>query len=56
LPGSVEEIEIRASVVQCVEMLKKDKMAIEIDWYLWQMGETMRFEIKPHHKTLTTFY
>eukprot|EP01080_Neovahlkampfia_damariscottae_P002285 gene2285-2458_t len=55
-PGSIEEIEIRALTVQCVELMKNEKIAIEVDWKLWQMGEMLRKEIKPHHKTLTIYY
>ncbi|CAM9212379.1 unnamed protein product [Heterosigma akashiwo] len=30
--------------------------AVEVDWLLWQMGEEVKDEIKPHHRTLTIFY
>ena len=63
-PNSIEEIEIRAATVQAVEMMQKyikevlrqDILSVEIDWFLWQEGEKRLQEIKPHHRTLTTFY
>jgi len=42
------------------EMLKKDfemdYLSINIDYVLWNKGEVMRKDIKPHHRTLTVFY
>lgn len=39
------------------EYLKdKIKYAFEVDWLLWQMGENMLAELKPHHKVLSIFY
>ena len=62
-PGSEEEIEIRASTVIAVEMLKaslqksgKVFMSLEIDWFLWQEGEKIKDDIEPHHRTLTIYY
>jgi len=62
---SDEEIEIRANTVICVEKIKdeinklaKDKkyLSLEIDYVLWTVGEELRKEIKPHHRTLSIFY
>lgn len=61
--GCEEEIEIRATTVVAVEKLKKyldnrgvKIMTIEVDWLLWQQGETVKDSIKPHHRTKTVFY
>ena len=61
--GSIPEIEIRASTVVAVEMLHKvlvskghSLLAIELDWLLWQKGESTKEKMKPHHRTLTIFY
>ncbi len=62
-PGGVEEVEIRAAVVQAVEMLRewykgrgRLVQAYEIDWFLWQLGEDSRKDIQPHHRVKTIFY
>lgn len=61
--GSKEEVEIRAVTVIAVDRLQKalvkrgiPLLAIEVDWLLWQRGEAMKDQIKPHHRTLTIFY
>lgn len=62
--GSIEEIEIRAATVEVVErmraILEKSHRirvkSLEIDWWLWQKGEQMRHDIKPHHRTMTIYY
>ena len=42
------------------EILKNDFnknfLSIHIDYVLWNQGEIMRKDIKPHHRTLTIFY
>jgi hypothetical protein len=62
---SQEEIEIRANTVVCVEMIKeeinkiiegKQYLSLEIDYVLWTIGEELRKEIQPHHRTLSIFY
>lgn len=62
---SIEEIEIRANTVVCVEMIKEEinkssegdkKLSLEIDYVLWTIGEELRKQIKPHHRTLSIFY
>jgi hypothetical protein len=30
--------------------------SIQVDWILWQMGEELKDEIFPHHRTLSIFY
>lgn len=65
LPNSEEEILIRCWTVQTVELIKHKlrKMgvvieAFQLDWLLWERGEKLMKEnkIKPHHRTLTTYY
>lgn len=61
--GSPEEIEIRAATVIAVDLLQTelvqkgiDILVIELDWLLWQIGEKMKDELQPHHRTLTIYY
>lgn len=61
--SSEYEIEIRAGTIIAVEKLKeilsgmgKNLLSIEIDAYLWQIGEKIKKEILPHHRTLSIFY
>jgi hypothetical protein len=61
--GSEEEIEIRAMTILAVDKLHKalcslgiSLLVIEVDWLLWQRGEAMKDQIKPHHRTLTIYY
>lgn len=63
LPGSEEEIEIRAATVQAVELLRnalaergRRLLSVELDWYLWRRGEAMQATLPPHHRTLTIYY
>ena len=57
------EIEIRANTVVCVELIKEEIakisnecLSLEVDYVLWNIGEELRKEIKPHHRTLSIFY
>lgn len=61
--GSPMEIEIRAATVVAVERLHEklvqlgaNLLVIELDWLLWQRGESIKDEIKPHHRTMTIYY
>mmetsp|Transcript_5003 Transcript_5003/g.7644 ORF Transcript_5003/g.7644 Transcript_5003/m.7644 type:complete len:329 (+) Transcript_5003:31-1017(+) len=61
--GSEEEVEIRACTIIAVEKLKealvkrgRDIIVIEVDWLLWQLGEKLKDDIPPHHRTLTIYY
>jgi len=61
--GGEMEIEIRASTIVAVENLKKqlksfgiNKTSVEIDWFLWQMGEALKDSIAPAHRVRTIFY
>jgi hypothetical protein len=62
-PGSEEEVEIRASTIWAVELIRqemkrlgKDVQASDIDWLLWNLGQEDRFREKPYHRTKTIFY
>ena len=61
--GSIEEIEIRASTIIAVDLLRdsmmkygRQLMTIELDWLLWQQGENAKDSLLPHHRTLTIYY
>lgn len=65
LPGSVEEIEIRAATIMAVEYINQELLqskatppppSVHIDWWLWEWGEARRDKLPPHHRTLTIFY
>jgi hypothetical protein len=67
--GSEAEISIRAATVVAVEELvqllrtihqssSKAWTAVQVDWYLWQVGEQMDAaqELAPHHRVRTIYY
>lgn len=61
--GCEFEVEIRACMVHCVEIMKDllqkegvDWTSVEVDWLLWQIGEEQRNDIAPHHRVLSIFY
>lgn len=63
LPGSEEEIEIRAMTVWCVEKIKeafKERGRVvtspEIDTWLWGLGQLEPFRKRPYHRCRTIFY
>ncbi|PIZ56719.1 hypothetical protein COY23_02680 [bacterium (Candidatus Torokbacteria) CG_4_10_14_0_2_um_filter_35_8] len=60
---SKEEIEIRANMIWAIELIKnklKTKIpkisSMDIDSYLWLMGQKKSPDDKPYHKTLTIAY
>lgn len=62
-PDSNEELEIRAATVWGVELLRqalarrgRDLRAFEIDWLLWQAGQSLPLDSEPYHRTLTVYY
>jgi len=62
-PDSDEELEIRASTIWAVELLRqslagrsKEMPAYAIDWALWQSGQSLPDTSEPYHRTLTIFY
>jgi len=64
--GSAAEISIRSATVVTVERLveqlslanAKQWTDVQVDWYLWQVGEKMEGagELKPHHRVRTVYY
>lgn len=68
--GSEQELEIRAATIVAVENLKeaiaakfggqpgveKLPITIQLDWWLWEVGEKSRNSHPPPHKTLTIYY
>ena len=65
IPGSEEEIEIRAATIVAVERMRSIVAAktgkglphaVHVDWWLWEYGEAMRKEHRPHHRTRTIYY
>lgn len=61
VPGSEEEIEIRACTIQAVEQIKHmlhggALTSVQIDWFLWELGEAQRTDGPKHHKTHTIYY
>lgn len=61
-PGSEQEVGIRACTIQAVERIKRTLQgdgaltSVQIDWFLWELGEGQR-ELGPrHHKTRTIYY
>jgi hypothetical protein len=62
-PGSDGEVEIRAATIWGVEFLRRALLergvslrAFEIDWYLWELGQTLPVDTQPYHLTRTIFY
>jgi len=61
--GSPEEVELRANTVWAVELLRRelgwrgeDLTSVELDWFLWGLGQREEFKKRPHHRTVTIFY
>ncbi|CAG9324540.1 C9orf64 [Blepharisma stoltei] len=56
--GSEMEVEIRAATVKACDIISSrlDRIPIEVDHLLWQMGELSLNTLKEHHRTLTIFY
>lgn len=62
--GSEEEVEIRAASVVVVAKIRKSMMkahgksphCVQLDWWLWEMGEAKREMQPPHHTTRTIYY
>lgn len=62
-PGSDPEVEIRAATVWGVELIRqelaargRDVPAYEIDWLLWDAGQSLPARTEPYHRTLTVYY
>lgn len=61
--GDEREVEIRAATIWAVELLRrelattgKELAAYELDWRIWQLGQTLPGDPEPYHRTLTVFY
>lgn len=61
--GSPEEIEIRASAVHAVELVKKEirktgqsVTSPDIDNFLWNRGQQPRYKAVPRHRTRCVYY
>jgi hypothetical protein len=62
--GSREEIAIRAATIQACEAIRlalRERSSIpftasEIDWLLWNAGQSLPAGSDPYHRTLTIFY
>lgn len=63
LPGSADEIEIRAGTIWGCELVRqaldergRTVSAHELDWLLWTMGQSLPAGSEPYHLTPTIFY
>jgi len=63
LPGSAEEVEIRACAVHAVELIKsamraagKTATAWQLDNFLWNRGQQPHYKAAPRHRTRTVYY
>lgn len=62
--GSAIELSIRAHTVQAVEMMRAELLritgetilSIQLDWILWERGESLLSTLQPHHRTRTIYY
>jgi hypothetical protein len=61
--NSFEEVELRAFTIQAVEMIKErlhqrelKVLSIQIDWYLWNLGQLPQYKLLPRHLTHTLYY
>lgn len=61
--GDRMEVEIRAATIVACDMLVqelnqmgKDITAIELDWHLWSLSQSVRGDVRPYHLTETIFY
>ena len=62
-PGSEAEVEIRAMTICAVEALRKAfaqqgraVTSMQVDNWLWQLGQWDRFRSKPYHRCRTIYY
>lgn len=61
--GSEEEVEIRANMIRAIELMKKELKtknpnitSMDIDSYLWLLGQNKSHDDKPYHLTETIYY
>ncbi len=62
-PGSAEEVEIRASAVHAVELVKNEIRKTgrtitspDLDYFLWNRGQHHHYKAVPRHRTRCVFY
>lgn len=62
-PGDEREVEIRAATIWAVEHLRRElsrlgvtRAAHELDWLLWNAGQSLSPDAAPYHRTLTVYY
>jgi hypothetical protein len=63
VPGSAEEVEIRAATIWACELLRRAAArlstqaptAVEIDQWLWHLGQDAS-DMQPYHRVRTVFY
>lgn len=62
-PGSPEEVELRASAVDAVELIVSELgarghpvTAMQLDYLLWNRGQAPYYKSRPRHRTRTVFY
>ncbi|MGD8370496.1 MAG: queuosine salvage family protein, partial [Syntrophobacterales bacterium] len=63
LPGSAEEVEIRAATIWAVELLRQELErrgqkvnSAQLDSWLWHLGQNDLYRSLPYHRTRTIFY
>jgi hypothetical protein len=57
--GSREEIEIRACALHAVELIRRclsNITSMQLDYVLWNRGQTPAYKALPRHRTRTVFY
>jgi hypothetical protein len=61
--GSAEEVEIRASAVHVVELIKNEIRKTgrtitspDLDYFLWNRGQQRHYKAVPRHRTRCVFY
>ncbi|MBA2469441.1 MAG: hypothetical protein H0V37_08550 [Chloroflexia bacterium] len=61
--GSREEVEIRAATISACELIRQRLASIggrftasDVDWLLWNLGQSLPSTCEPYHRTVTVFY
>ena len=61
--GSLEELATRVGPIWATELIRQrleelgvKKMALELDWFLWNLGQEPLPHERPYHRTRTIFY
>lgn len=62
-PGSPPEVEIRAAIVVAADALAalsrsypREYRPFEVDWLLWNAGQSLPPNVRPYHRTRTIYY